>query len=102
MRFKIIMIAALFLAACDQPAAPAKYTGKWESNGETLQLLEDGKALVESSGGPASGTWRPDGHGGITASLDSEGKTVLVQMHMEDGKLVSTYNGVSGTFSRVE
>src|SRR5471032_1665636 len=99
MRFKIILFAALFLAAC---GGPDTYIGKWETDGETLQILKDGKVLVESDSGPASGTWQPDGYFGIIVSLRVSGKTVTVRMHIDNGKLVSVYNGVSGTLSRVE
>jgi hypothetical protein len=99
MRFKIMVFTALFLAAC---GGPDKYIGKWTTDGETLQILKDGKVLVESQSGPASGTWQPDGYSGIIVLLNVSGKTVTVRMHIEYGKLVSEYNGVSGTLSRVE
>jgi hypothetical protein len=99
MRFKIMVFAALFLAAC---GGPDSYIGKWQSDGETLQLLKDGKVLMETQSGPASGTWRPDEAGGIIVSLNVSGKTVVVRMHIESGKLVSEYNGVTGRLTRLE
>jgi hypothetical protein len=99
MRFKIQLFAALFLAAC---SGSDTYAGKWQSDGETLQLLEDGKALIESQSGPASGTWRSDDAGGIIVSLSVSGKNMVVRMHIEGGKLVSEYKGVTGRFTRSE
>ena len=99
MRLKIIVFAALFLTACNEPDT---YIGKWESDGESLQLLKDGKVLVQSQSGDASGTWRPDGYFGIMVSVKVSGKDVTFPMHIESGKLVAAMDGVSGKYSRSE
>jgi hypothetical protein len=99
MRFKIQLFAALLLAAC---GGPDSYIGKWQTDGETLQLLKDGKVFIDSQSGTATGTWQPDNNGGIIISLSVSGKIVTVRMHIEGGKLVSKYKGVSGTLTRVE
>ena len=99
MRFKIILFAAMFLAAC---GGPDSYIGKWQTDGETLQLLKDGKVFIDSQSGLATGTWQPDNNGGIIISLSVLGKIVIVRMHIEGGKLVSKYKGASRTLPRVE
>ena len=50
MRFKIQLFAALLLAAC---GGPDSYIGKWQTDGETLQLLKDGKVFIDSQSGPS-------------------------------------------------
>ena len=40
--------------------------------------------------------------GGIIVSLNVPGKTVVVHMHIESGKLVGEYNGVTGRLTLSE
>jgi len=96
---KIAIFAALLLAAC---TGRDSFAGKWQSDGETLLLSDDGKVRMDTSGGSASGTWRSDGSGGIAVSVNVRGRIVTISMRLTGGKLVSSYNGVSGTFTRAQ